>query len=225
MGTFKNLVGQKFSKLTVIKRHETNIGGRVAWVCKCDCGNDKIVKGTALQQAETKTCGCFHNMPEREREKQTKARIKKYIKIHPETGCWEWQGFLMACGYGLTSHKGKKILAHRASWLVCEGEIPNNMCVLHKCDNRKCINPDHLFLGTKKENTIDMLKKKRHSYVPHLGINHGCAKLTEEQVYSIRKKKKMGSTNKELAMEFNVFRSTIEKIVYRQTWKHLHDPE
>lgn len=100
-----------------------------------------------------------------------------FEKVHklPAGGCWEWTASVNAGGYGCFNYKGKVILAHRASWMIHNGEIPkgeghHGICVLHKCDNARCVNPDHLFLGTQKENIHDMEKKGRSRHVG--GENH-----------------------------------------------------
>lgn len=87
--------------------------------------------------------------------------------IHNETtDCWEFQGGLNNIGYGMirdTDHNGMRT-THRVSYEVHKGEIPDHMCVLHTCDNRKCCNPEHLWLGTHKENIHDMIDKDRHNH-------------------------------------------------------------
>lgn len=225
MGIFQDLIGQKFGKLTVIKRHEKNIGRQVAWLCKCDCGNDKIISGNSLKQGNGTHCGCILNLTEDQKTERTLIRLKKYMMINNETGCWEWTGYIMPCGYGLTSHKGNKILSHRASWILSNNEIPKGLYVLHRCDNRKCINPDHLFLGTAKDNTHDMRRKGRNRYLAFQGSKHSMAKLNEKLVNQIRLKKSQGMTNQDIARLYGVHKNTIQKITSRTHWKHIPDPE
>lgn len=87
----------------------------------------------------------------------------KRKRVIASSGCWEYTGHIMASGYGRLSFGGNhNYLAHRLAYKLTFGSIPDGMLVCHKCDNRKCINPDHLFLGTHLDNTFDMLLKNRH---------------------------------------------------------------
>ena len=113
-------------------------------------------------------------------------RFRKKWMPHPKRGCWIWTASTVD-GYGcIGDGAGKVEKAHRVSWLLHEGPIPESLCVLHKCDNRVCVNPDHLFLGTKKDNSDDMIRKGRDHKRPLPGEENGMSKLTAEQVQLIR---------------------------------------
>lgn len=86
--------------------------------------------------------------------------MKNVKKI--ENGCWEWQGPVVSVGYGCFRIENKSVYAHRASWEIFKGEIPKGMLICHTCDNPKCVNPEHLFIGNHKDNYEDMKKKGRH---------------------------------------------------------------
>ena len=92
-------------------------------------------------------------------------RLERSVKIDPSTGCWEWQLSKNKLGYGLMRHENKMRTPHRVSYEHYNNTtIPPDMCVCHTCDNPSCINPEHLWLGTRKENTADMENKGRHMY-------------------------------------------------------------
>jgi len=119
-------------------------------------------------------------------------------------------------GYGYKRIGKKRYRVHRLAYEDWYGPIPKGMMVLHKCDNRKCYNPEHLFLGTAKDNAIDMVNKGRHN------AGKGNSKLTEEQVKEIRDKYipwKYPTTR--LAKEYDVDISTIHYIVHGKTWRNV----
>lgn len=91
-------------------------------------------------------------------------KIKQFwtrVKKRKFKECWLWQGALDISGYGRFWCHGNDFKSHRFAWILARGEIPDGMCVLHRCDNPQCVNPDHLFLGTNADNTRDMLEKGR----------------------------------------------------------------
>ena len=140
--------------------------------------------------------------------------------------CWEWTANTLARGYGRICINNKMYLAHRVSWVIHNGAIPDHnsyhgICVCHTCDNPCCVNPAHLFLGTNKENLQDMQKKGR--LVNHKGEKHGSHKLTEKEVIEIREKYiPYKYTQSKLAKEYGVTQVEIYYILKYITWKHIH---
>lgn len=133
--------------------------------------------------------------------------------------CWIWTGSLTNSGYGPIRWQCCPTLAHRMSWEIHYGPIPENMCVLHNCDNRVCVNPKHLFLGTHKDNTQDMIRKNRHGLQRYPGKTH-TAKLDWNRVYEIRHLYAEGKiTMRQIAELFNVSYTTVNFIVNNRSWK------
>ena len=107
---------------------------------------------------------------------------EKYEPV-TESGCWIWTACSNGDGYGLIAINSQPSRAHRVSWSLHKGIIPDGVNVLHKCDNPSCVNPDHLFLGTQQDNVTDMIQKNRHN---HRGEANGKAKLNDDKVREIR---------------------------------------
>lgn len=155
-----------------------------------------------------------------EQEKKQKM-ISEYERlVIKKEGCWSWGIKTDQCGYArIHMGRGKIMLGHRASWIINNGEIPDSLFVLHKCDNPRCTNPAHLFLGTPKDNTNDCISKGRKKV--SFGKTHYNVKLNEDDVREIRKLIKGGFSQSQLAKKFNVSPSCIQSIHEYKTWKNL----
>jgi hypothetical protein len=148
------------------------------------------------------------------------------VDVCGEDECWEWQARINNGGYGQFRFDPNKAHypAHRASWILANGEIPERLIVCHKCDNRKCVNPKHLFLGTHKDNMQDMIKKGGQNYYqlpPRKGSEHGCSKLTESQIFEIREKLKQGLSCCAIGREYGVSNQLINRIKQGEAWTHV----
>lgn len=148
----------------------------------------------------------------------TKERLEYYRQIDPETGCWIWTGSVVGGRYGQTTMgDGKPMKAHRVSYLTYVGEIPDGMMVCHKCDNPRCINPEHLFLGSALDNQRDSVVKGRNAR----GSRQGNSKLTESDVASIRLMIEDGKSDAEISAAYHVVPANIWHIRTGRAWKHV----
>lgn len=146
--------------------------------------------------------------------------------VIPELGpCWVWTGATVRRGYGSILGNGateqrERQQSHRFSWELHHGPIPGRLCVLHRCDNPPCVNPTHLFLGTRRDNTEDMMRKGRH--VTARGEASGMARLTERDARAIIAARAAGEAAPAIARRFGVNRRTVYRIAGGQRWPHLH---
>lgn len=154
-------------------------------------------------------------------QERFEAKVDRLPGYGPHGDCHLWTASRHYNGYGKIysgAPLGKMLLAHRAAWQLAFGPIPEGMCVCHHCDNRKCVNPDHLFLGTKADNSADMVAKGRsHS---HSGSTNGNAKLTEADVRGIRGLLAQGVTGLELGRRYGVSPQQISRIKLGERWGH-----
>jgi HNH endonuclease len=143
----------------------------------------------------------------------------------PDLGpCWVWTAATYVAGYGMFGLGGRtdgSQGAHVVSWIMANGPIRDRLRVLHRCDNRPCVRPEHLFLGTQKDNIHDMLKKRRNVDVGAKGTANSNAKFTDQQIVSIRERFASGEKGQTLAAEFGVIPNTISRIVTGKAWAHV----
>ena len=151
-------------------------------------------------------------------------RFWNKVNILGKNDCWEWQASLNNAGYGNFKYNGNIIGSHRMVWFLTYGEFPR-LFVLHKCDNRKCCNPNHLFLGTNQDNMNDMINKGRSakgnksSYKLHpesylRGENHPQHKLSNFDVEKIKELSKNGIGGRKLSQMFGVYEGHISNIIH-----------
>lgn len=136
--------------------------------------------------------------------------------------CWEWQGDTYDIGYGRFHRKDKVYRTHQFSYQLHNGPITKGLGVLHKCDNPRCVNPNHLFLGTPADNHADMVSKGRRAYMK--GDRSHYKKLTSDDVREIRRRYAAGGvTQRQLAAEYGIQSSNICFVVTRKTWQDVSD--
>lgn len=189
---------------------------------------------THLQSPKLCVCGC--NQPvdnprnrylpghtSRNTNSDDEGRFWKHVDKRGPDDCWEWQATKTKTGYGNLSiglQKGdyfRQVRAHRFSYELHYGQIPDGMEVCHKCDNPGCVNPAHLFLGTHQQNIADKIAKGRQ---PN-GEKLRQSKLTEDSVRLIREMRAEGMPYQEIAMQFGVHNVTILDVVRGKTWRHV----
>jgi hypothetical protein len=189
----------------------------------CDqCG--KVIEHRIFQNQGYKNYFCGQPCLQLFRSQNRMTLEERYWKYAVKTdGCWEWSGFTDEMGYGRVSaftsdDRWVPHLAHRISWELHFGPIPDELLVLHRCDNPPCSRPDHLFLGTQLDNVRDCIAKGRNNRIGHSsGVG-----LTELQVAKIKQRFRDGERNfTALGKEYGVSRHTISDIFMERTWKNV----
>lgn len=144
-------------------------------------------------------------------------RFHNKVELIPFTTCHWWIGS-SSQKYGQISVNGNMVYSHRVAYLLSVGDIPNGISVCHKCDNPGCVNPDHLFIGTHRENMEDMAGKGRSGGEKRRGANNTAAKLTASQVLEIRNSTEPAVL---IASNYGVCESTVYLIKSRKIWSHI----
>ncbi len=192
--------------------------------CACGCGQLIVPTYNRKTHAYTRFVH-GHNMTGMQRNlPRVPLAVRFWECVVQRDGCWGWAGSKDQNGYGKIGEGGRggrDLLAHRVSWELSHGPIPNGLCVLHRCDNPECVNPLHLFLGTQTDNNADMHAKGRGSGGRFYGSAHPNAKLDEAAVREIRQARAEGARLATLAKRFGVLESTISHIARGKGWPHV----
>ncbi len=164
----------------------------------------------------TTECDNFPGMTER----NTAERFWSLVS-GPPSSCWEWPRCKTSRGYGSFSWENEQWLSHRLAYTLKYGRIPPGSVVRHKCDNPPCCNPEHLELGSMRDNMLDCVSRGRKNAAK--GNSLPVSKLTPQAVSSIRAARSAGASLRELATQHGVTPATIQKVWSRATWKHVQD--
>lgn len=150
-------------------------------------------------------------------------RVDKSGPIHQDLGthCWLWTASLSTHGYGQVGVGPLIRRCHRVAWELINGPLPNAIRLCHRCDVRRCVRPDHMFLGTQADNLTDMRAKGRWKATPRFGVDNPRAHFTDDEIVTIRRRFAQGETCSHISRHFSVYPSTISSIVKRHTWKHI----
>ena len=217
-----SMVGLKSHRWTVLSEAQKPSGASQTgkfWNCVCECGTQRVVYGETIRSGSSKSCGCLKAEKSAVAMKKMRLRqsgslqdrfFSRFVKL--ENGCWQWRAHTDKDGYGILPGANQNTRSHRLSYEIHIGEIPKEMIVCHHCDNPGCVNPDHLFVGTPKDNAHDALQKGRH----YIGEKNGRSKLTVEKAKEILNSDMNGQ---KLADKFGVNRSTINNVKRGVTWK------
>lgn len=181
--------------------------------CSIECRHKRAVVNTTL----------WHEQNQLTAEERFWKFVDKTPGLGPKGDCWEWRGLVNKThGYGYMTAAKKKYRVHKFSYMLHAGttEVKGALIVMHSCDNRICVNPEHLSLGTNAQNMKDASERGRMEH----GSKRHCAKLDDDKVREIRAKYAAGGiTQKALGAEYGVRQYVIWLIVHRERWKHVSD--
>lgn len=188
-------------------------------LCQCGCG-----RRTTIAKENVRTRGIVKGQPMRYVSGHGPKRClpvepRFWAQVDRSSECWLWTGHVNTYGYGNLRVAGNWVLTHRLSYEWVHGPIPAGMHVCHRCDTPRCVNPDHLFLGTPSDNIDDMVRKGRQNY----GERHPQAKLIPEEVLAIRAAGHGRREREVLAARFGVTWQHVANVQLGKCWRHLGD--
>lgn len=200
-----------------VSNGKTSTVARAAW----ELENGSIPKGFRLVHtcAGGSSCVNVRHLKLRDESGGKEALFWRKVVVVGLDDCWNWTGAITTHGYG--SFNGLGGYAHRVAWQFKFGAIADNLHVLHKCDNRLCVNPNHLFLGTNRDNVYDKLRKGREAR----GVQMRLAKLNDEKALAMRHFRAAGATFQHLGKLFHVTERTASGVCSGKSWKHVPMPK
>ncbi len=181
-------------------------------LCACGCGR------------EVKTPGRLYTSGHHQRRFWADAERKFYARIQVQEGplCYPWTGKVDRDGYGHVGYKGRRVQAHRLVWELAKGPLKKGECVCHRCDNPRCCRLDHLFVDSVAGNNHDRALKGRSAKTYGIyGTAKPLAKLNDDKVREMRRKRANGTLLIELSREYDIGLTTVRQVVHRQTWRHV----
>lgn len=202
--------------------------------CHCGCGEktticDRTRPERGMVKGEPRKYINHHFSKTQEFKGAYGDRAERFwSKVNKDTpnGCWLWTAGTRK-GYGIFHFTSGSTFAHRVAWILTHGDIPSSVDVCHNCpngDNKLCVNPAHMFIGTRSDNTKDLWAKGKGVLPPrgrNKGERQGKAKLTDEKVIELRRRHANGESVESLIEFAGVNDSTTWKAIHRHTWKHL----
>lgn len=220
-----NLIGQTFGRLLVLASVKKRGQGRW-WRCSCRCGKKVVYANTAsLRSGNIRSCGCYAVDCSRARRKIKNPEKEFWRRVirGATNECWPWKN-AKENKYGSFLRRGAHVFAYESA---SKTKVPKGMYVCHRCDNRRCCNPKHLFAGTPTDNMLDASRKQRLYFQKHperlpRGETHSLAKISAATVKKIRKlhaDRKMNQ--RQLSQKFKLSRSSINRLVHKKSWVHV----
>jgi len=170
-----------------------------------------------MNETEEKTM----TLPDDEARKLADRIKQRTSSLQDKNGCLKWIGSINSRGYGNIRYKGKTFQVHRIVYKIYKGRFPEHLYIGHRCNNKSCVNPDHLYPCTHKQNILDAI---RDGLMDHAGIKNGRAVLSEKQVIYARSKESRHVSSCALARKFKVGHTAISDIRLGKTWAHLPQP-
>lgn len=223
-GPRQDLTGMKRGRLKVLSfSHRDH--REYWWLCRCSCGNLKKFRTRHLLHANIVSCGCW---------KSQSLEDNFWSNVDTTSdGCWLWSGSVGRNGYGKLNYKYKTLSAHRVAFSLLVGEIPDGLIVLHKCDNKHCVRPDHLFLGNATDHVANMIRKGRHGHgethwskkrpelIPQ-GQDRFQAKLKDSDIADICAMRCVaGKSYEEIGAAYGIMPATVSAITHGRGWSHV----